>query len=380
MVARRGRCGTCGWRAPMRPDPPTQKHVAVELEADRNHVGLAVSAKRRQARERLRPQVGDLLVGERHRGCYEGRPRDRGDHLLHADDVAVAAAHVVERLLVGARGAVADALARARSATARAASRRRPSRARSRRSTRRRRPACRARRAATRTATPKNAEACALTRTGSSSRRPSRGSISTQRVPGRSTFSAGDLAQEDGRGRLPHVVVDDRGEEDRHAGAARPRRARAGAPTSTSSRSHASGDDGSVKPKLRSTTTTAGRSPNPAAPPKSATARPLQRGLAALQRRPAQRLGRRRRRQPGLGLAVRERLLDRRPEVERQRVAALGPLARPLGLRRRPRRRRHAVAALSAFSTDTSPNATSRSTASTGRSSRSFQPPPPAVR
>ena len=41
--------------------------------------------------------------------------------------------------------------------------------------------------------TPKNADACALTMIGSSSRRPSRASISTQRVPGRSTFSAGTL-------------------------------------------------------------------------------------------------------------------------------------------------------------------------------------------
>ena len=41
--------------------------------------------------------------------------------------------------------------------------------------------------------TPKNAEAWAFTSTGSPGRRPSRGSISTQRVPGRSTFSAGAL-------------------------------------------------------------------------------------------------------------------------------------------------------------------------------------------
>src|SRR6059058_66188 len=71
---------------------------------------------------------------------------------------------------------------------------------------------------------------------------------------------------------------------------------------STSSRSQASGEDGSVNPRLRSTTTIAGRSPTPRPPPKSLTARPSQRRLAVLQRRPAQRPGRDRRREPGLVL------------------------------------------------------------------------------
>src|SRR3954470_19358211 len=87
--------------------------------------------------------------------------------------------------------------------------------------------------------------------------------------------------------------------------------------TSTSSRSHASGDVGSVNPRLRSTTTIAGRSPTPSAPPKSLTARPRERRLARLQRRPPQRGGRDGRRQAGLVEAGRQRIRDRWSEVER---------------------------------------------------------------
>ena len=181
--------------------------------------------------------------------------------------------------------------------------------------------------------TPKNADACALTMIGSSSRRPSRSSISTQRVPGRSTFSAGHLAQEDRRGGLPDVVVDDRGEEDRHAApprrveqlaaghehvvqVARERRRRVGEAVV-----EIHDDDGGALPEPRRAAEALSHcAPGPGR-------------LPVLQRRPPQRLRRRRRRQPGLGLAVRDRLLHRRPEVERLRVAALRPLPRALGLR-----------------------------------------------
>ena len=106
----------------------------------------------------------------------------------------VAAADVRQRLLVRARRAVARRTRAGRSARARAASRRRRSRARS--------PTSLAPHDDERVAAgeharasgvPKNAEACALTRIGSSSRRPSRASISTHGVPGRSTRSAGTL-------------------------------------------------------------------------------------------------------------------------------------------------------------------------------------------
>src|SRR5581483_989173 len=56
---------------------------------------------------------------------------------------------------------------------------------------------------------------------------------------------------------------------------------------------------------------------------------------AVLERRPAQRLRRPRGLEPGLGLAVREHLLERRAEVERERLAALGRLPRALRLGRR---------------------------------------------
>ena len=49
-----------------------------------------------------------------------------------------------------------------------------------------------------------------------------------------------------------------------------------------------------------------------------------------LERRPPQRLGRNRRLEPRLRLAVREHLLERRPEVEGEGLAALGALALPL--------------------------------------------------
>ena len=144
--------------------------------------------------------------------------------------------------------------------------------------------------------TPKNADACALTSTGSRAAAEPRVDLDPARARPQH-LQRRHLAQEHRRRGLTHLVVDDRGEEHRHAAPRAPRRATCGVRTSTSSRSHASGDDGSVNPRLRSTTTTAGRSPNPAAPPKhSAIARPLQRRLAALQRRPAQRLRRHRRR------------------------------------------------------------------------------------
>ena len=60
-----------------------------------------------------------------------------------------------------------------------------------------------------------------------------------------------------------------------------------------------------------------------------------ERVVARLERRPPQRLRRRRRLEARLLLAAGDHLLERRPEVERRRVAALGPLARALRLGRR---------------------------------------------
>src|SRR3954468_14336583 len=181
--------------------------------------------------------------------------------------------------------------------------------------------------------TPKKADACAFTSTGSAGRRPSRGSISTHSVPGRSTFRAGALRRKTAAAASPtssySIVVKYTGTPARRAASSTRRVA-----TSTSSRSHASGDRGDVNPTLRSTTTTAGRPPTPARPPKSsAIADARERGLAILERRPAQRLGLDRRGQARLLLAVGEHVLQRRAEVERQRVAALGLLALALGRR-----------------------------------------------
>src|SRR4051794_14349523 len=97
---------------------------------------------------------------------------------------------------------------------------------------------------------------------------------------------------------------------------------------STSSSSQASGDSGSVKPRLRSTTTTAGRCPNPAALPNvSAIAHPRECGRAALERRPAQRERLDRGGQTRLLEAALEDLVQRRAVVEGRGVAALGALA-----------------------------------------------------
>ena len=56
------------------PDPDVR---TVELERDGYDVGLAVGVDRRQSRDWLRLQVGDLLVAERHRSAFVGR-RPRG--------------------------------------------------------------------------------------------------------------------------------------------------------------------------------------------------------------------------------------------------------------------------------------------------------------
>src|SRR5215211_5813481 len=50
-------------RSAAAPDPEVG---AVELERERNHVGLPVRAEGGYAGEWLGPEVGDLLLGERH--------------------------------------------------------------------------------------------------------------------------------------------------------------------------------------------------------------------------------------------------------------------------------------------------------------------------
>src|SRR6187200_1843598 len=116
----------------------------------------------------------------------------------------------------------------------------------------------------------------------------------------------------------------------------------------TPSSSQTSGEAGSVKPRLTSTTTRAGRRPKPARPwnlswcivirrESYVVARPdaCERVLRRLERRPPQRRRGRRRVEAGLLLAAGDHVVELGPEVERGRVASRRPLPLALGLRRR---------------------------------------------
>ena len=179
-----------------------------------------------------------------------------------------------------------------------------------------------------------------------------RGSISTQRLPASSVSSAGTFSMKTARRLLRGLVERDRREDDRQPARRGTPRAAARSPPRRSSRSQTSGDAGSVKPTLTSTTIRAGRRPKPARPWKPSWRDPARgsrlpapgcrrpRARARAPRRPA-RAATSAAASPGCGgsrpVSSSQRastLLERRAEVERERLAALLALARPLGLGR----------------------------------------------
>jgi hypothetical protein len=112
---------------------------------------------------------------------------------------------------------------------------------------------------------PWNADAHSFVSTGSSSRGAMRGSISVHGLPASRVSSAGTLSMNTAAACLPAssyaTVVNATG----RPAARNPSSSRAIADT-TSSRSQTRGDAGSVKPRLTSITTSAGRRPKPARP------------------------------------------------------------------------------------------------------------------